>query len=197
MARLAAVLMLVASILVSGCAPLIIAGAAAGGAGVAVDRRHADVQLADQRIEWQASGRIDAKLKGQAHVNVTSYNRHVLLTGEATTEAFKLDAESIAAAVPDVKSVVNDIQISAPTSLGARSNDTYLTGLVKGRFVNDQKFNPLHVKVVTESGIVYLLGLVTQKEADDAANIARHVSGVRKVVRVLEYIPEPPPPRVK
>jgi osmotically-inducible protein OsmY len=195
MIRLAFALVLAAfaALLVSGCAPVVVGAAAAGGVAVAADRRPADVQLADERIEWTSSGRVSDKLKDQGHVNVTSYNRMVLLTGEATTEAMKQEAEKISAAVPEVKSVVNDIQIGAPTSMGARSNDSYLTSVVKTRFVGEQKFNPLHVKVVTENGTVYLLGLVTRKEADDATNIARHVAGVKRVVRVFEYIPDPPP----
>ena len=194
-AALAAILAL--SILGSGCAPVVVAGAAAGGVAVAVDRRTTDVQVADERIEWTSSGRVSDKLKDQGHVNVTSYNKVVLLTGEATTEAMKVDAEKLTAAVPEVKSVVNDIQIGAPTSMGSRSNDAYLTSVVKTRFVGEQKFNPLHVKVVTENGVVYLLGLVTRKEADDATNIARHVGGVKRVVRVFEYIPDPPAPASK
>jgi len=190
-AALAAILAL--SILGSGCAPVVVAGAAAGGVAVAVDRRNTDVQVADERIEWTSSSRVSDKLKDQGHVNVTSYNRMVLLTGEATTEAMKEEAEKLTAAVPEVKSVVNDIRIGAPTSMGSRSNDSYLTSVVKTRFVGEQKFNPLHVKVVTENGVVYLLGLVTRKEADDATNIARHVGGVKRVVRVFEYIPDPPP----
>jgi len=180
-----------------GCAPVVVGAAAAGGAAVAVDRRPADVQLADERIEWTAGGRIDDKLKSQGHVNVTSYNRTVLLTGEATTEALKGEAEKLATAVSEVKSVVNDLVIAPPTSMGTRSNDAYLTSMVKTRMVGDQKFNPLHVKVVTENGVVYLLGLVTRKEADDATHIARHVSGVKRVVRVFEYIPDPPPAAAK
>ena len=190
-AVLAAILAL--SILGSGCAPVIVAGAAAGGAAVAVDRRTTDIQVADERIEWTSSSRVSDKLKDQGHVNVTSYNKMVLLTGEATTEAMKVEAEKLTAAVPEVKSVVNDVKIGAPTSMGSRSNDAYLTSVVKTRFVGEQKFNPLHVKVVTENGVVYLLGLVTRKEADDATKIARHVGGVKRVVRVFEYIPDPPP----
>jgi len=188
---------LACSILGSGCAPVVVAGAAAGGVAVAVDRRSTDVQLADERIEWQASSRVSDALKDQGHVNVTSYNRVALLTGEATTEALKAEAEKLTAAVPEVKGVVNDIRIGAPTSMGSRSNDAYLTSVVKTRFVGEQKFNPLHVKVVTENGAVYLLGLVTRKEADDATNIARHVAGVKRVVRVFEYIPDPPPAAAK
>jgi osmotically-inducible protein OsmY len=186
------VVVLALALSAAGCAPLV-AGAAVGGTMVAVDRRLTDVQLADERIEWQASSRLNEKLKDQAHINVTSYNKQVLLTGETTTEAFKQEAEKIVTAVPEVKGVVNDLQITAPSSLGARSNDSYLTSAVKTRMVGDQKFNPLHVKVVTEAGVVYLMGLVTRKEADEATNIARHVSGVKKVVRVFEYIQDPPP----
>jgi len=192
---LALALALAATLLAAGCAPVVVGAAAAGGAAVATDRRPADVQLADERIEWTASGRVGDKLKDQGHVNVTSYNKMVLLTGEATTETLKQDAEKISAAVPEVKSVVNDLQIGAPTSMSSRSNDAYLTSVVKTRFVGEQKFNPLHVKVVTENGVVYLLGIVTRKEADDATNIARHVSGVKKVVRVFEYLPDPPAAR--
>jgi osmotically-inducible protein OsmY len=193
MIRLAlALAVLAASVVVSGCAPVVVGAAAVGGTAVAVDRRPADIQLADERIEWTASGRVSDKLKDQGHVNVTSYNRMVLLTGEATTEALKQDADKISAAVPEVKRIVNDIQIGPPTSMSTRSNDSYITSVVKTRFVGEQKFNPLHVKVVTENATVYLMGLVTRKEADDATNIARHVSGVKKVVRVFEYIPDPP-----
>lgn len=185
--------LLAAAVFASGCAPVVVGAAAAGGASVAIDRRPTDVQLADERIEWQASIRIGDKLKDQGHVNVTSYNRTVLLTGEATNEALKAEAEKLVAAVPEVKQVVNDLVVAAPSSMGVRSNDAYLTSVVKTRMVGDQKFNPLHVKVVTESNVVYLLGLVTQKEADDATHIARHVSGVKRVVKVFEYIPAPAP----
>jgi len=193
MARHLTVLVLALSCLASGCAPLLVGTAAVGGTAVALDRRHTDVQLLDERIEWTVSGRIGDKLKKQANISVTSYNKQVLLTGETTTEAFKQEAEKIVTAVPEVKGVVNDLQITAPSSLGARSNDSYLTSAIKTRMVGDQKFNPLHVKVVTEAGVVYLMGLVTRKEADEATNIARHVSGVKKVVRVFEYIADPPP----
>lgn len=191
--RLAIVaLLLGAAALASGCAPLIVGGAAAGAVGVAADRRQPDVMAADERLEWTASSRIGDKLGNNGHVNVTSYNKQVLLTGEATTEALKNDAERIAAAVPEVKSVVNEIVIGSPSAMSARSNDAYITSQVKARMVGAQKFNPLYVKVVTENSVVYLMGLVTQKEAADAAEVARTTSGVRKVVRVFEFIPAPP-----
>jgi osmotically-inducible protein OsmY len=190
-ARLALVAVL-ASLLVSGCAAVAV-GAVAGGAMVAADRRPPDIMVSDERIEQQASSRIAERLKDQGHVNVTSFNRQVLLTGEAATEPLKQEAERIAQGVPEVRSVLNEIAIAAPSSLGARSNDAYVTSIVKSRMVTANKFNPLHVKVVTEAGAVYLMGLVTRREAEDATQIARTTSGVRRVVRVFEYIPDPPP----
>jgi osmotically-inducible protein OsmY len=188
MIRLAAALLLAASILAAGCVPLVVGGAAVGGAAVSTDRRTPETQLHDQRIELQAGQRIGTLIKDDGHVNITSYNKQVLLTGETRTEALKQEVERTAAAISDVKTIHNEIQVAPLASLAARSNDSYLTGVVKARFVNDQKFNPLHVKVVTEASIVYLLGIVTRKEADDATNIARHVSGVKRVVRVFDYV---------
>lgn len=181
-----------AAVLLSGCAAVVVGGAAAG-AMVATDRRLPEVMLADERIERQASARIGERLKDQVHINVTSFNRQVLLTGEATTEALKQDAERIVLGVPEVRNAVNDIAVAAPSSLGARSNDAYITSIVKSRMVGAGKFNPVHVKVVTEAGTVYLMGLVTRREAEDATQIARTTAGVRRVVRVFEYIPDPPP----
>jgi osmotically-inducible protein OsmY len=181
-----------AAALLTGGAAVVIGGAAAG-ALVATDRRLPDVMLADERIEHQASSRIAERLKSEGHVNVTSFNRQVLLTGEATTEALKQEAERIARGVPDVRGVVNEIAVAAPSSLGARSNDAYLTSVVKSRMVAAGKFNPVHVKVVTEAGTVYLMGLVTRREADEATQIARTTAGVRRVVRVFEFIADPPP----
>ena len=187
------VLALAFSCLASGCAPLVVGAAAVGGTAVALDRRPTDVQLLDERIEWTASKQIGPKILDQGHVNIASYNKQVLLTGETTTEALKVEVEKIAVGVPEAKGVVNEIQIAPLSSLAARSHDTYLTSATKARFVGDQKFNPVHVKVVTEAGVVYLMGLVTRKEADDATHIARHVSGVKRVVRIFEYLPDPPP----
>jgi osmotically-inducible protein OsmY len=190
-------LVVAASMLVSGCAPVVVGAAAVGGVTVAVDRRTADTQLADERIEVTASKWIGEKILEQGHVNIVSYNKTVLLTGETTTAALKEEVGKLAAGATGVKDVVNEITIGPLAPLSSRSNDAYLTTLVKTRFVNDQKFNPLHVKVVTEDKTVYLLGLVTRKEGDDAANIARYVSGVKRVVKVFEYIPDPPTPASK
>jgi osmotically-inducible protein OsmY len=193
MMRIAAALLLALAALLSGCAPLVVGGAVAGGAMVAVDRRQPDIMATDERIEIQASSRISDLFKDKGHINVTSFNRQVLLTGEAPTEALRQEAEHAAATTQEVRNVTNELTVGPASSLGARSNDTYLTSVVKSRFVTAQKFNPIHVKVVTEAGTVYLMGMVTRREADDATQIARTTSGVKRVVRVFEYIAEPPP----
>jgi osmotically-inducible protein OsmY len=176
---------------VSGCAAVAV-GAAGTAAMVAADRRPADVMGNDERIEWTVQSRIGDKFKDQVHVNATSYNRYVLLTGEALTEAIRADAERIAAAVPDVKGVINELSVGAPSSMSARSSDSYVTSSVKARIVGEhEKVNPMHIKVVTEAGVVYLMGIVTEREAANATRIARTTSGVKRVVRAFEYIPEP------
>ena len=172
---------------VSGCAAVAVGGAAATGVMVAEDRRTVGTMAEDQGIEFKAASRIGEKVQ-DAHVNVTSYNRAVLLTGEVPSEAAKTDAERIARAVDNVRSVFNELQVSGNTSFQARTNDTVLTSKVKARFVDARKFSPLLVKVVTENGIVYLLGMVRRQEAADATEIARTTGGVRKVVRVFEYL---------
>lgn len=173
--------------LISGCMAVAVGGAAATGMMMAEDRRTVGTFTEDQGIEFKAANRIDEKVK-DGHVNVTSYNRAVLLTGEVPTEAARTDAERIARAVDNVRSVYNELQVAGNSSLQARTNDTVLTSKVKARFIDARKFSPLHVKVVTENGTVYLLGMVKRQEAADATEVARTTGGVRKVVRVLEYL---------
>lgn len=182
-------LLLAAAAALQGCIEAAVVGGAATGVYVAADRRQPEVLLGDERIEITASSRISDAAKDKAHVNVTSYNNRVLLTGEAPTAQLKAEVEKIAGQVPQVKlPVINEIQIAGISSLGSRGNDTYITGKVKGNFVTENKFAPNRVKVVTEAGVVYLLGLVTREEADAATDIARSTGGVQKVVRVFEYI---------
>jgi osmotically-inducible protein OsmY len=182
-------------------------GAVAVGASSALmltDRRVSETYLADEGIEIRALNRIGERFGDKAHVNVTSYNRMLLLTGEVPDAAAKAEAEKIAATVPNVKSISNELAIAGPSSFGGRSNDTYLTSKVKARFVDHNQFAANHVKVVTESGVVFLLGLATQAEANAAVEIARTTGGVQKVVRVFDIItseqakkldnPNPPPP---
>lgn len=146
----------------------------------------------DEAIEWKVGDKIARQLGDRVHINVTSYNRIVLLTGEAPREEDRALAEQLARETENVRDVVNEIQIASPSSLGSRASDSSITAQVKARFVNQSNgaFAANHVKVVTENGIVYLMGLVTRREADAATHIARTTSGVRKVVRVFEYIPE-------
>ena len=171
---------------ISGCMAVAVGGAAATGFIVGEDRRTVGTITEDQGIEIKASNRIEEKVK-DAHINITSYNRAVLLTGEVSSEAAKADAERIARAVENVRSVFNELQVSGNTSLQARTNDSVITSKVKARFVDAGKFSPVHVKVVTENGVVYLLGMVKRQEAADATEVARTTGGVRKVVRVFEY----------
>ena len=167
-------------------------GAAAVGVGTGAlmisDRRNSETYVSDEGMELRAGNRISEKHGDKVHVNVTSYNRMVLLTGEVPSEAVKADVEKIASGVPNVRSISNELAIAGPSSFGGRGNDSYLTSKVKARFVDANKFAPNHVKVVTEAGVVFLLGLVTQAEANAAVEIARTTGGVQKVVRVFEII---------
>lgn len=173
--------------LINGCAPLVIGGAAVTGVMVAEDRRTVGTITEDQGIELRTASRIRDRIR-DAHINVTSYNRMVLLTGEVPDAAARATAEKIARAVDNVRGVHNELQVAGNSSMTARANDSYLTSKVKARFVDSRKFNALHVKVVTESNVVYLMGLVNRQEANDATEIARTTGGVQKVVRVFEYL---------
>ena len=184
-----AILLLVAVLpLMHGCAPVVLAGAAASGALLAEDRRTVGTVAEDQSIEIKTSSRIGDGLRGNIHVNVTSYNRAVLLTGEVPDAAAREQAERITRAVENVRVVYNELAVSGVTALSSRTNDTVITSKVKARFLDAQKFSPVHVKVVTENSVVYLLGLVKKQEANDATEVARTTSGVRRVVRVFEYL---------
>ena len=184
-----AILLLVAGLpLLHGCAAAVVGGAAAGGFLVGEDRRTVGTMTDDQAIEIKTSNRIGDALKGNIHVNVTSYNKAVLLSGEVPDAAAKEQAERIARAVENVRAIHNELAVGAISPLSSRANDTVITSKVKARFVDGQKFSPVHVKVVTENGVVYLLGIVKKQEANDASEIARTTSGVRKVVRIFEYL---------
>jgi len=185
---LISLLMLAALPLLHGCAAVVLGGAAAGGVMVAQDRRTIGTLTEDEGIELKASARIRERFKDGVHVNVTSYNRTVLLTGEVPDAAARAEVERIARGVENVRGAYNETVVSGVTSYTARSNDSITTSKVKGRFLDAGKFNALHVKVVTENNVVYLLGLVKKQEAADAAEIARTTSGVQKVVRVFDYL---------
>ena len=171
----------------AGCFPVVATGVGAG-VIMADDRRTSGTFVEDQGIDIKASNRIGEQLKDQVHINVNSFNRNVLMTGEAPTEALRSQAESIIQSVPNVNRVVDEVAIAGPSSFSSRSNDTYLTTKVKARMIDAQKFNANHVKVITEAGTVFLMGLVTHKEAEDATEIARTTSGVLRVVKIFEYL---------
>lgn len=184
-------LLLVAAAL-SGCAAVVVGGAAAGVA-VANDRRLTDVIATDERIEIQSGQALSKRFGDSAHINVTSFNKQALLTGEVPSQEAKAEAEAIVARQPDVRAVYNELVVGPNSTLPNRSNDAYITSEVKARMTAAGKFNPLHVKVVTEANTVFLMGLVTRQEGQDASEIARTGNGVRRVVRIFEYIVPPPP----
>jgi len=169
-----------------GCAAAVIGGAAAGGYLVGEDRRSAAVLTDDQAIELRVSNRVAEKHPG-VHVSSTSYNKLVLLTGEVPTAEAKADVEKIAREAGNVRGVYNELTVGPPKPLSSRANDSYLTSVVKTRFIDAQRFNPVHIKVVTEDGTVYLMGIVKRAEGDAATEVARTARGVKRVVRVFEY----------
>lgn len=187
----AAVLVLACAAALPGCAPVVVGAGAAGALSMSEDRRSSGAQLDDQAIEWRSSSRIGERFgSSKVHVNVTSYNRNALLTGEVPDERTRGEIDKLVRAVPSVQAVTNELTVAEPTSLGSRTTDTFITSKIKTRFLDAAKFNALHVKVVTEAGVVYLLGTVTDKEADDAVEIARTTGGVRKVVKMFESCKE-------
>jgi len=171
----------------AGCAPLLIAGAAST-ALMASDRRSSGAQIDDEAIELRAAARLSEAMGDRVHISVTSYNRQVLLTGEAPTEALRERAEQIVGRVDNVRMVVNEIGIASPTTLPQRSGDVLITGKVRASYVDASDLQANAVKVVTERGVVYLMGRVTQREAERATSIARQINGVQKVVRVFEIV---------
>ncbi len=170
--------------------PLVVGGAVVGGTLVATDRRTSGAQLEDEGIELRGGARLRESLGERAHVNVTSYNRQVLLTGEVPTAQDKQLVEQTIAKVENVKTVVNELAVLGNSTLGQRSSDSLVTGKVKAGFVDAKDLYANAFKVVTERGTTYLMGRVTQREADRATEVARGIAGVQRLVRVLEIISE-------
>lgn len=186
--RYLSVLILATATMLQGCAVPVVAAGVGAGLMVSEDRRSTGAMIEDDTIESKSHSRIAEKYKDNARVSVTAFNRFALLTGEAPTEAAKMDAERIVGSVPNVKGIANELVVGVNTGVGTRSKDSFITSSVKARFVNTPTFKADHVKVVTESGVVYLMGLVTHAEADASSDIASTTRGVLKVVRVFEYI---------
>lgn len=179
--------------LLQGCAPLVVGAAAITGAAVAMDPRSAGTLFDDKAIGLKAADRLfdDPDLNRRAHVSAVAYNRVLLLVGQTPDAALRRRAEALMGDIPNVRKVYNEIAIAPPTSAGTRSADALITTNLKTRLAADDEVNSSHVKVVTENGVVYLLGLVGRAEADRAVDIARRQSGVRRVVKVFEYTAPP------
>jgi osmotically-inducible protein OsmY len=188
---LAAVLALLPAL--QGCFPVIAGGVAAGVLAVD-DRRTLPAQAEDRSIMLKAETRISERFGDKVHVNVTSFNRRVLLTGEVPDDKLRVEVERVAGGVENVATIVNELQIGGASSLTARTNDSIITSKVKGNFIDDAKVQANAFKVVTEASVVYLMGLVTREEGDRAATVASRTSGVKQVVKVLEYVPVAPRP---
>ena len=171
----------------SGCVP-VVAGGIGAGILLAEDRRTTGTYLIDEEIELKASSRIRESFGDNTRVSVTSFNRRVLLTGAAPDAEVQAKVEEITLAVPNVRAVQNELTIGKVSSFTTRTTDTYVTTKVKARFLDDTRFNAHQVKVVTESGTVYLMGLVKREEAAAAAEVAARTAGVSKVVKVFEYM---------
>ena len=176
--------------LLGGCAPLLIGGAAVGGMMVATDRRTSGTQLEDETIEVKSRLRLNDALSDRGHVNFTSFNRAVLITGEVASEADATAVVQAVAGVENVRSTVNELAVMGNTSLTSRSNDTLITSKVKALLVEAKDLQSNAIKVVTERATVYLMGRVSEREAARAVDVARSVGGVARVVRVFEVVSE-------
>lgn len=182
-----AALVLATLVAVTGCVPAVIAVGAGGAAMVATDRRTTGTQVDDEGIELKIGNQVNAQFGDRVHLNTTSYNGIVLLTGEVPDQGVWASIGNIAKNTEKVRIVQNELVVAPNASLGARTNDSYITSKVKARFVEASKFPPNAVKVVTERAVVYLMGIVTRPEGDAAGEVAATTEGVARVVKVFEY----------
>lgn len=182
------IILLISFLLLQGCATAVVTGAATG-ASLAYDRRTAGTVIDDQGIEFKASLAIyeDKEIFNQSHINVTSYNGIVLLTGETLTEELKQKVQRIVKGIPKVTRIHNELIIAAPSALPSRSSDAWITSKIKTKFAANESVDPFYVKVVTEHGIVYLMGIVSREEADHAVHVVTNSAGVQRVVKLFEY----------
>jgi osmotically-inducible protein OsmY len=173
-----------------GCASLIIGGAVVGTTLIATDRRSSGAQVEDKAIELKAPKRMKEAIDERGHISVNSYNRLVLITGEVSTAADKTAVEQAVSRIENVKSIVNELEVSGNAAFGSRSNDTLITAKIRALLIGTKDISSNAVKVVTERGAVYLMGRLTLRESDRVTDVVRNVSGVQKVVRVFETITE-------
>lgn len=183
-------LVLAVSVL-TGCAAAVVGGAATAGSVLMLDRRSPGTQLSDQSIELRASSRVTDEVLGDGgHVNIVSYYRKVLITGEVPSEAARQKVQLVVGETPEVESVVNELAVLPNSTMAQRSNDTLVTGRVKSRLLNHAEVPANSIKVVTERGTTYLMGRLTQHETDVVTELARTTSGVQRVVRLIDLISE-------
>lgn len=180
---------LTAAFLLQGCAPVAITGATTAVSTVAADRRTAGAMVEDQAIEVKARLALADRdeLNDRVHINFTSFNTTVLVTGEAPAEEDRQAVVDLVKNVEKVTLVHNEITVAAPSSLISRSGDTVTTAKIKAKLIAEKDLSTLHIKVVTENGVVYLMGLVSREEGDIATEVARRTGGVQKVVKLFEY----------
>lgn len=181
-------IVLITIVLLQGCATAIITGAATG-VTIAHDRRTTGAVIDDQGVEFKAALAIfnNKDIYEQSHINITSYNGIILITGETLTEQLKQQVYDLVRIIPKVRTIHNELIIAAPSSLPSRSSDAWITSKVKAKITSDRQVDPFHIKVVTEHGIVYLMGIVNQTESDRAVSITSNSAGVQRVVKMFEY----------
>ena len=184
-----ALIVLIPIILLQGCATAIITGAATG-VSLVHDRRTTGAVIDDQGVEFKAALAIfnNKDIYEQSHINVTSYNGIILITGETLTEQLKQQVYDLVRVIPKVRTIHNELIIAAPSSLPSRSSDAWITSKVKAKITSDRQIDPFYIKVVTEHGIVYLMGIVNQSESDRAVSITSNSAGVQRVVKIFEYL---------
>ena len=187
---LAAALALAAATCLTACAPLFFGGAMVGGGMVATDRRTSGIQLEDEGIELKANKRLSERLGDRGHVAIVSYNRQVLIAGEVASEADRVAAAQIVGGIENVRTTINELAVMGNSSLTSRSNDALLTTKVKSTYLDAKDVFSNAIKVYTERGTVYLMGRLTEREAERATSLASSISGVQKVVKLFEIITE-------
>jgi len=183
-----ALIVLIPIILLQGCATAIITGAATG-VSLVHDRRTTGAVIDDQGVEFKAALAIfnNKDIYEQSHINITSYNGIILITGETLTEQLKQQVYDLVRVIPKVRTIHNELIIAAPSSLPSRSSDAWITSKVKAKITSDRQIDPFYIKVVTEHGVVYLMGIVNQSESDRAVSITANSAGVQRVVKIFEY----------
>ena len=182
------VLLLITIMILQGCAAAIVTGAVTG-ASMIHDRRTTGSVIDDQGIEFKASSVLysNKEIYNQSHINITSYNGNVLITGETLTEELKQQVSTEIKAIPKVNRIHNELVIAAPSAIPSRSSDSWITSKVKTKLAAAEDIDPFYIKVVTEHGVVYLMGIVSRAEANRAVEITATSAGVQRVIKIFEY----------